>query len=222
MQSVRLLGRQPRDDVSGGVVSTTIIGLAGGAGAGKTTVAKYLVEHYGALRYAFADPLKVLVQRIFRFPEESLYGTQEQKERVVPDIGWSGRQAMQRVGTQGMREVFGEDVWVDHTIRRIRADAPAIAVIEDVRFLNEGRAIRHLDGRLDDFVPWARGFVWRLEPPGREEVTSTDASHQSEAEWMRMPVDYVIRPEARGLEEYFSLVRRAAAFFSLTGTESCV
>lgn len=124
---------------------TKIVGMCGQAGCGKTTVATYLVEHYGARRYAFADPLKQLCIRTLDFADVQLNGTQAQKEAVDPRYGFSARWFIQRLGTEGVRSVFGPDFWWRYALSKIVVDAPDVAVIEDVRFVNEARGTMAMD-----------------------------------------------------------------------------
>lgn len=159
--------------------SWTLLGLLGPAGAGKTTVAKFLVERYGATRYALAAPLKTLAQRVFGFSDAQLYGSQADKDAVDPRWGVSPREALQRLGTDGCREVLGPDVWLDALFRRIHAERPRFAVIDDVRFPNEARAIHAAGGR-----------VWRFEREGV--AIPPDTSHRSEREWREAPFDLCI------------------------------
>ena len=173
-----------------------IIGLMGPAGAGKSTIATYLCEKYGAQRYALANPLKEIARRTLDFSHEQVYGTQEEKEATDPRYGFSARFFLQRLGTEGIRSVFGADVWVDLLLEKIMREKPFVAVVEDVRFLNEVTAIRA-----------AGGDIWRLESPGRE--SAADATHASEAEWMKAPYDRRIAPSRRDLGLLFEIVDEA-------------
>lgn len=157
-----------------------IIGLMGAAGSGKSTAAKYLAEKFQGKRYSLADPLKEIAMRTFGFSREQCYGTQAQKETVDPRYGFSPRWLLQRLGTEGCRAVLGESVWTDALLRRIAFEKPALAIVEDVRFINEAVAIRA-----------AGGVVWRLAVQGQSH-SNDDGSHASEREWMDAPFDDLI------------------------------
>lgn len=109
---------------------TPLLGLLGYAGAGKDTVAEFLVDHHGYTRVAFADPLKQLARH----------------------IGWNGRKdhagrvLLQDLGV-GVREFIGQDTWVDIGMRKA-ADTPGPVVITDVRFSNEALRIVEAGGCL--------------------------------------------------------------------------
>lgn len=166
-----------------------IVGIAGGAGSGKSTAANYLYRTYGTPVLAFARSLKDLLREAFDLSEEQLYGTQAMKEAVDPRYNLSPRELMTRVG-QAAREVWDVDFWarrtVEHARRAERGDH--VIVIEDVRHENEARAI------LD-----AGGVVWRLHPPPEGATTSVDGTHPSEAGWRSLPATREVRPDRRGL-----------------------
>ena len=186
---------------------TIIIGLLGPAGAGKSTAAEYLVEKYDATRYSLAKPLKEMAKRVLGFSDEQVYGTQEQKERVDPRFGFSARHFLQRLGTEGIRETFGPDVWVDLLLRKVSAERPKIAVVDDVRFVSETIAIQSTS------IQPMRGMIWRLENPERE--TTADATHASEAEWKIAPYDFAIAPIGRGLKQLYALLDDACAQYRI-------
>lgn len=183
---------------------TTVIGLMGPAGAGKSSVANYLVEKYGAKKYALAAPLKQLAVDTMGFSHQQVWGTQEQKEAVDERYGFSPRWFLQRLGTEGIRKNFGDDFWVRYTLGEggvIWRERPMLAVVEDVRFVNEAEAI--LNG-------WQYGHVWRLESPGQEAATTADQNHASESGWKDAPYSFIVKPAVRGLEHLYRCVDDAA------------
>lgn len=185
---------------------TTVIALCGPAGCGKSSVANYLVENYGADRYGFATPLKRMVQSALDLTDEQVYGTQEQKEAVDPRYGHSARWFLQRIGTEGCRNTFGAGFWTKQCLDMIWRVNPRLAVIEDMRFADEATAV------LND--PRINGFVWRLHPVDDaisiERVASAGV-HASEEEWRHLDASLEIAPRARGLDELRKLVDAAMA-----------
>jgi hypothetical protein len=187
-----------------------VVGLCGPAGSGKSTVADYLARTYGARPFALAEPLKVLIQRAFDVPRAYLYGTQAQKEAVIPGLGLSGRYLMQRIGTNGMRSVFGDDFWVKHTMNEIEDHAVGLAVIEDVRFLSEASYIRDWCDVPRTQTPC---YIWKLAHPWLE--ATADPSHQSEAEWQRVQEDHRISTPDKSLGALYLEVDRACSKFGI-------
>lgn len=184
-----------------------IVGLLGPAGCGKSSVASYLSNKYGAKRYSFAQPLKEIVRLSFDLTESQVYGTQAQKEAVDPRYNVTPRWLLQRIGTQGVRAVLGPDFWWQHCLAQIERDAGEVAVIEDCRFENE------VNGLL------AKGAsIWRIEAPG-ERDTQADQNHQSEAEWAQCAYTNQVKPAEYGLLELYDAADQAAFESGLAVTQ---
>lgn len=90
--------------------------LCGPQRVGKDTVAAYLAERYGARRYALADPIYDVARRVFGMVEKD-------------------RDLLIRIG-QALR-ALDPLVFCKHVARRITEDAPAFAVVTDVRMPHE-------------------------------------------------------------------------------------
>lgn len=146
-----------------------LIGLVGRARVGKGEAAKALAQEYNLHRAAFAGPLKEALLR-WGLPHASLYGSQEEKERPLPEFGGaSGRQFMQRLG-MSMREA-DQDFWVKRFWSSLpdidnRKPWPIGLVIDDVRMLNEVQSVRDRGG-----------LVIKIERP---RLGTADSSHVSE------------------------------------------
>lgn len=124
-----------------------VIAILAKAGHGKTTVANHLRDTYGAKIVSLAGPLKRCAQKVMRFSDEQVFGPQEIKEAVDPRYGMSPREFLQRLGTEGLREEFGQDIHVQALIHEIKAHhdatdgAQEVYVVDDVRFPNEVSAL---------------------------------------------------------------------------------
>lgn len=127
--------------------------LIGNIGCGKSTAANILKE-IGFIEYSFATPLKEFALSI-GFNYVDVYGTQEEKTRVNPNFCISGRQFMQRFGTDVMRKetkvIFDnhiDNVWTKAMEIKIK-NALALGknvVVSDGRFPDEAKLIKDLGG----------------------------------------------------------------------------
>lgn len=125
-----------------------LVALSGAAGAGKTTVADYLVLHYGYTRIKFAGPLKDMLRSI-GLTHNEIEGTAKQEPSEML-CGRTPRYVMQTLGTEWGRDLIGENLWVNLWQRRVTAFAAenpnAKFVVDDMRFANELEAIQQLGG----------------------------------------------------------------------------
>jgi hypothetical protein len=144
-----------------------IVGVAGYAKSGKSTVADYLIRDGGFRRLKFADGLKDML-RAMGLDEAQIEG--DQKETPADILcGKTPRQAMQSLGTEWGRKCMGDDLWVNlwqERVRRWLALHPMNrVVVDDVRFPNELQRVLKMGGT-----------VLRIDRPG---VAPTN-SHASE------------------------------------------
>lgn len=114
-----------------------LVGIAGRAGAGKSTAASVLVKEFGFVEVALADPIKRICKEVFAFTDEQLWGPSEMRNKPdsrYPTPNWrkegesfseavarrepflTPRYALQTLGTEWGRGCY-EDVWVDQAIR---------------------------------------------------------------------------------------------------------
>lgn len=130
-----------------------LIGLAGFARSGKTTIANILEREHSFSHYSFASSIRRFTHHFF---SELLPGFDLERDKTLPFVELAGvtpRKFMQCIGTEGGRHAVHPDLWVMHTMARIANDrliGPRSAVISDVRFPNEAEAIRDAGG----FVLW--------------------------------------------------------------------
>lgn len=190
-----------------------VIGLAGRAGAGKSTAAGFIEEvararGWRVRRRAFAEPVKAIARREF---------------------GWNGakdargRRLLQVIGTEAGR-AYDPEIWVRRAAAEVEREArreefsaqqsgPILFVFDDVRFDNEA-----------DFCRWTRvgqrelgtdfaGEVWLVE--GRASDLGGAAAHASEAGvW---PVDRALDNSGSPGGLRSRVAREFAAFADLFG-----
>lgn len=117
-----------------------IVGLAGYAGSGKDAAADWFVER-GYQRRAFADPLRAIAEAVNPVVGRRR-GRLVRYNDAIDRLGYTKakakypllREFLQRLGTEGGRQILGEDFWVDLTLDAIEDEN---VVIPDVRFPNE-------------------------------------------------------------------------------------
>lgn len=171
-----------------------LIGLHGKAESGKDSTWLFILDwsaKHGnrvARRDAFADRMKWSAARLFMptvprdigrewgdlVKHEQFSVAVMDGDEIIHHI--TGRQLIQRYGTEAHRDIFGDSFWIDVVLDGYNEDDGTILVITDVRFENEAQAIKELGGE-----------VWEIVRPG---VEIADSDHRSEAE---LPVKYIDR-----------------------------
>lgn len=153
-----------------------IVGFIGKIGSGKTTSANILVEN-GFERYAFATPLKEWGV-IAKFEHKEMYGTQDDKLNINKIHGISGREFMQKVGS--FIRTISSTFWIDIAKENIKEMKNV--VIEDVRYINEAKAIKDMGGILIKVIR------------NKNEVNEVNefSNHSSEIEQDNIKPDYII------------------------------
>lgn len=163
-----------------------VIGLTGFARSGKDSAAAILRDVAGYQRVALADPLRQIALAIDPWVHIDR-GYPVTLSELVARKGWDGakalprvRELLQRLGTEGGRQVLGEDVWVRAWARRAREvlDNGGRVACTDVRFPNEAAAVRQ-----------AHGEIWRIERPGVQAVNA----HVSDTGTAAIHADVVVK-----------------------------
>lgn len=144
---------------------TPLIGIGHRARVGKDTVAWLLIDALrargiDARRYAFADALKTYC-------------------RVEHGMTAKDAPLLQRVGV-ALRDSRGADIWINILAAQIAEDAPAIAIIPDMRFPNELAWVQSHGGLAV--------CVTRPDPPD----AGRDLAHISEVALADAPFDLTI------------------------------
>jgi len=142
-----------------------IIGLVGHAKSGKDTVGMLLDQLVpdGAMTFAFATPMKRIVDSLFNATDAQLYGPSAMRELPLegftrPDGSpLTTRYALQRLGDFGRAcdpLMWVKDTFTEMNARDYSVPAGKLFVITDVRFINEAKAVKD-----------AGGILWRIHRP---------------------------------------------------------
>lgn len=150
-----------------------IIGLVGAKGSGKSTVANYLVNKYNFTELTFAQALKDVCHILSGIPLHILDPKTNEDRKLretIKDPIWnlSGREWLQRIGTELFRDHFDKDTWLKIIERKIINNPTKKYVISDCRFNNEYYMIKNNGG-----------IIWIINRDG----TDTKDTHRSETEW---------------------------------------
>lgn len=156
-------------------------------GSGKTTVAEILVRKHGFIRLSVASTLKAMTATLLEesgmnpYDVRELIADPELKEMPLKALnGKSPRYAMQTLGTEWGRNLFGEDFWINAAINKANAlmSQGYSVVFDDVRFSNEAEAIVA-----------NQGCMVRIVRPG---VNAPATGHASEGQLDDYPCAYRI------------------------------
>ena len=167
-----------------------IIGLAGRARTGKSTVCMHLVDKHSFGDYAFAEPVKRGLMAMFGLPEDLVFG--EDKETVIPWIGRSLRELTQTLGTEWGREMVAPDIWVRCAARWLESVPrywPGV-VFSDVRYEEEAALVRDRGG-----------VIWHVRRDDAPQVRA----HSSEA-GIEVREGDVVLPNNGSLEELYARI----------------
>ncbi len=129
-----------------------IIGITGKKSSGKSLTADYLQSEFGFEQFAFADKLKSGIISIFDVPNESLYGSEVEKNKLDEFWGVSGRQLAQIIGSELFRDILPtllpqlNNIWIRCIEKKILNSKSDLIVISDVRFSDEAEFIKSMGG----------------------------------------------------------------------------
>jgi len=190
-----------------------LIGVVGFIGSGKGTVGEFLIDKHGFVQDSFAKALKDAAAVIFGWDREMLEGaTKEARfQREQRDRFWSEkldikdftpRLALQLLGTESSREIFGDKIWVAGVEKRwLDAEKPD-TVITDCRFPNEIELIRDLGGCVvrvsrgpdplwyQDMLFYNKGMCDEADDRMIRQMKSTGSiPHESETAWIGCDFD---------------------------------
>jgi hypothetical protein len=121
-----------------------IVGFCGPMGCGKSTAAAHLVNSYSFVRTRFAGPLKAMMKALGLTDAEIDGHLKETPCELLG--GKTPRHAMQTLGTEWGRNLIDGDLWV-RAWRKSLPDRRDV-VVDDVRFPNEARMVRSMNGLI--------------------------------------------------------------------------
>ena len=172
---------------------SNLVGITGYKRHGKDTVGDYLVNFHGYRKIAFADSLKTALSAVFKFNHDQLYG--DLKETVDPFWNITPREAMQKIGTDLMRNLFRDDIWVKCLEREIveiwKKDPSAKLIIPDVRFPNELEMVKRLGGCMVRVTrPTLEPTLSPEQNTPEQNASAIPEQHSSESHISSFVVDY--------------------------------
>jgi len=158
-----------------------LIGLNGRLRAGKDTAYERLSQlvTVPVERRAFADPLKDSAAALFDPSRGTLERMKMDPEPTIkvrlptetPHVyiihSFTGRQYLERYGTESHRDIFGETFWLDQALPLDLDHERKVIVFTDCRFVNEVERLRSLGGTVWEIVgPEGReGNFYRSDSP---------------------------------------------------------
>jgi len=140
-----------------------IIGISGKQRSGKNSVAEVLESILSSYEKvvitSFADRLKKVSAIAMGLPVNTFFADSSKAKlyEIAPDIFMTGREILQKVGTDCFRNNIHDDFWVYSLMSGLNREKSGIYIIPDVRFPNEFKAIRDVGG-----------YVIRVVRPGFE------------------------------------------------------
>jgi hypothetical protein len=196
-----------------------LIGITGKIGSGKSTAANYLSDCCGFKEYTMAEPIKQIGE-VFGFTHKQLYGTQKDKSEIHSYWRVSGREFLQKIGTDMFRDLLpklipnmkiSKSVWCD--IFRLKYDGLTSTVVSDIRFPDEAQMIRDLGGVIIR--------ITRDRPPKDPKDPNTFSSHISESGQDEISYDFIINnnSDIKSLHAEINSILQTQLLYCSQGTE---
>ena len=199
-----------------------IIGICGFIGAGKDTVADYLVNFHEFRRESFASTLKDAVSSVFGWDRTMLEGrTKQAREwREQVDPWWAERLNMPHLtprwvlqywGTEVCRKAFHDDIWIASLENKLRNSQDNV-VISDCRFPNEISAIKKAGGLIiwvkrGDLPEWYETAAAANQGKNvAVQELKMKKIHASETAWVGTEFDYELDNNS-SIDELFEQVK---------------
>jgi hypothetical protein len=132
-----------------------LIGIIGTEGAGKDTLADYLVANYGYTKYSMAQPIKEIAKIMFGWSDDQL--NNRTKDLLDPATGIVPRDFFKWFGTEiAQFQIYSRfpslkipprEMWVECMTRSVIASTTPV-IIPDIRFIHEANAVKSMGGIL--------------------------------------------------------------------------
>lgn len=156
--------------------------------------------------YKFAFPVYQIVSVLLGIPDPYTIMNQAFKDSITP-FGLTGRELLQKVGTECFRDVLGKDTWCKVLKNKTEGDTEDEhfkgAIVSDLRFLNEEAFLRT---EYDTFVIYIQG-----------RDSGVPLTHPSEAEIQKIRPDIVLNNTGT----YLNLMNQLAAATKYLNIYNC-
>lgn len=185
------------------------IGIHGQIGQGKSCFANTAVKSFPDLNVRAVKFAKPVYDSLYAINPLIIFldGTVERLQYLVARVGWEKakevpevRSLLQRVGTEGGRDIHGEYCWIklfdDEVYTYVSTPSQELVIADDLRFLNEVQYITDHDG-----------ITVKLFGPNRRSHLASALTHSSEERLPDKLFDYLIYNTGT-LEQYQSAIKQ--------------
>lgn len=122
---------------------STLVGLCGRQGSGKTTLAELLVQEDGFCMVSVATPIKEMLLSL-GLSHDEIYGSGKE-EACDLLCGKTPRHAMRTLGTEWGRKQIGQSLWTNAWSKRVNTElGHGKVIVDDIRFDDEADVVKQL------------------------------------------------------------------------------
>lgn len=127
-----------------------VILVSGYKDSGKDFVSDMLSTILQCETVAFAEPMKDILSVMFGVSKDDLnkYKKDEEAVLAIGDWGYKKitdfRTVIQKFGSEAMKPVFGNDVWINLLLQKIDPEAIEYIIVSDWRFINEYEGVNDM------------------------------------------------------------------------------
>jgi len=174
-----------------------LIGITGKIGSGKTESEKIL-KRLGYRSYILSEPIKK-IGLILQFEEKQLFGSQKEKQEINEIWNISGREFLQKFGTDICRDLLPnvipsmKDIWIKLLDINRKQNPHLYYLIPDVRFPDEANYIKQNGGIIIKII--------------REIPDQLSSSSEHSSETQNVQEDYIIHNNGTLEDLYINLVK---------------